>query len=119
MKPKSLAQLALFLIITAFWLKIAWPIMTKESLAIGAVGGLLIHWAFTNKRSRAVALIEPGTSGWRVMLYDMMLVSFLAALAQHAGNVSALLDALKNSVQNLALLLALVGGIGIDYSVGG
>nr|ADF80228.1 t26-4p [Thermococcus sp. 26/2] len=119
MRPKSLAQLVLFVVITAFWLKIAWPIMTKEAAVIGAVGGLTLHWAFTNKGSRAVALIEPGTSGWRVMMYDMMLVSFLAALAQHAGNVSALLDALKNSVQNSALLLALVGGIGIDYSVGG
>ncbi|WP_238516241.1 hypothetical protein [Thermococcus gammatolerans] len=79
----------------------------------------MIHWAFTNKGSRAVALIEPGTSGWRVMMYDMMFVSFLTALAQQAGDVSALLDALKTSVQNLALLLALAGGIGVDYSVGG
>ncbi len=119
MKPKSLAQLLLFILIAAFWLKVAWPIMTKESLAIGALGGLTVHWALTNKGSKAVALIEPGTSGWRVMLYDMMLVSFLAALAQQAGNFGALLDALKNSVQDLALLLALVGGIGIDYSIGG
>ena len=67
-----------------------------------------------------MALIEPGTSGWRVMLYDMMLMAFLAALAQQNGNnLTALLDALKNSVQNLALLLALTGGIGIDYSIGG
>ncbi len=117
MKTKSLAQLLLFLLITAFWLKVAWPLMTKEALALGAVGGLLVHWALTNKGSKAVALIEPGTSGWRVMLYDMMLVSFLAALAQQNG--TALLDALKNNVQNLALLLALLGGIGIDYSVGG
>ncbi|ACS33154.1 Conserved hypothetical protein [Thermococcus gammatolerans EJ3] len=119
MRSKSLAQLVLFILIAAFWYKIAWPVMTKEALALGAVGGLLIHWAFTNKGSRAVALIEPGTSGWRVMMYDMMFVSFLTALAQQAGDVSALLDALKTSVQNLALLLALAGGIGVDYSVGG
>jgi len=117
MKPRSLAQLILFLLIAAFWYKIAWPMMTKEALAAGALGGLTIHWAFTNKGSKAVALIEPGTSGWRVMLYNMMLVAFLIALAQYAG--TALLDALKNSIQNLALLLALLGGIGIDYSVGG
>ena len=117
MKPRSLAQLVLFLLITAFWLKVAWPLMTKEALAVGAVGGLTVHWALTNKGSKAVALIEPGTSGWRVMLYDMMAVAFLAALYQQNG--TALLDALKNSVQNLALLLALLGGIGIDYSVGG
>ncbi|WP_297551414.1 hypothetical protein [Thermococcus sp.] len=119
MKPKSLAQLVLFVVITAFWLKVAWPLMTKEALAIGAVGGVLMHWAVTNKGDKAVALIEPGTSGWRVMLYDMMLVAFLVALVQQAGDLTALLDALRNSVQNLALLLALMGGIGIDYSVGG
>ena len=117
MRAKSLAQLALFLIIVAFWLKIAWPSMTKEALAVGAVGGVLMHWAVTNKGKRAIVLIEPFTSGWRVLLYDMMLIAFLVALWQVHG--SALLDALKNSVQNLALLLALVGGIGIDYSVGG
>jgi len=72
MRSKSLAQLLLFIIITAFWFKIAWPLMTKESLAIGAVGGLLVHWAVTNKGNKAIALIEPGTSGWRVMLYDAL-----------------------------------------------
>ena len=117
MKPKSLAQLILFLVIAAFWFKIAWPSMTKEALAIGAVGGVLMHWAVTNKGNRAIVLIEPFTSGWRVLLYDMMLIAFLVALWQVHG--SALLDALKNSVQDFALLLALVGGIGIDYSVGG
>ena len=119
MKPKSLAQLVLFILIVIFWLKVAWPMMTKEALALGAIGGLTVHWAFTNKSSRAVALIEPLTSGWRVMLYDMMLVAFLVALVQQAGDVTALLEALKNNVQNLALLLALLGGIGIDYGVGG
>jgi len=117
MRSKSLAQLLLFIIITAFWFKIAWPLMTKEALAVGAVGGLLVHWAVTNKGNRAIVLIEPGTSGWRVMMYDMMLVAFLVALWQ--GHGTALLDALKSSVQNSALLLALVGGIGIDYGVGG
>ena len=117
MRSKSLAQLALFLVIAAFWFKIAWPSMTKEALAIGAVGGVLMHWAVTNKGNRAIVLIEPFTSGWRVLLYDMMLIAFLTALWQVHG--AALLDALKNSVQDLALLLALVGGIGIDYGIGG
>ena len=117
MKPKSLAQLLLFIVITAFWFRIAWPIMTKESLAIGAVGGVLMHWALTNKGNRNIVLIRPLTSGWRVLLYDMMLLSFIYALWQ--ANGTALLDALKTSVQNLALLLALAGGIGVDYSVGG
>ena len=120
MKPKSLAQLVLFVVITAFWLKVAWPLMTKEALAVGAVGGVLMHWAFTNKGNRAIVLIEPFTSGWRVLLYDMMLMAFLVALAQVAGfDFSAFLNTLRDSVQNLALLLALMGGIGIDYSVGG
>ena len=117
MRAKSLAQLLLFIIISAFWFKIAWPMMTKEALAVGAVGGVLMHWAVTNKGNRAVVLIEPFTSGWRVLLYDMMLLSFLTALWQVHG--AALFDALKNSVQDLALLLALLGGIGVDYSVGG
>ena len=117
MKPKTLAQLLLFIVITAFWLRVAWPLMTKEALAVGAVGGILMHWAVTNKGNRAIVLIEPFTSGWRVLLYDMMLLSFIYALWQAHG--TALLDALRNSVQNLALLLALMGGIGIDYSVGG
>ena len=117
MRAKGLAQLALFIVIAAFWFKIAWPSMTKEALAIGAVGGVLMHWAVTNKGNRAIVLIEPFTSGWRVLLYDMMLIAFLVALWQVHG--SALLDALKNSVQDFALLLALVGGIGIDYGVGG
>ena len=117
MRAKSLAQLVLFLLIAAFWFKIAWPSMTKEALAVGAVGGVIMHWAVTNKGNRAIVLIEPFTSGWRVLLYDMMLVAFLVALWQVHG--SALLDALKNSVQDFALLLALVGGIGIDYGVGG
>ncbi len=119
MKSKSLAQLVLFILIVAMWLKFAWPLMTKEALAVGAVGGVLMHWAFTNKGNRALVIIEPLTSGWRVLLYDMMLVSFLIALAQAAGDVTALLEALKDSIQDLALLLALMGGIGIDYSVGG
>ena len=117
MRAKGLAQLALFLLIAAFWFKIAWPSMTKEALAVGAVGGVIMHWAVTNKGNRAIVLIEPFTSGWRVLLYDMMLLSFLTALWQ--ANGSALLDALRNSVQDFALLLALVGGIGIDYGVGG
>jgi len=117
MKPRSFAQLLLFIIITAFWLKVAWPLMTKEALALGAVGGVLLHWGLTNKGNRNIVLIEPLTSGWRVLIYDMMLVAFLTALWQTNG--TALLDALKNSVQNLALLLALAGGIGIDYGVGG
>ena len=120
MRAKGLAQLALFIVIAAFWFKIAWPSMTKEALAVGAVGGVLMHWAVTNKGNRAIVLIEPFTSGWRVLLYDMMLLSFLTALAQVVGfDFSAFLDALKNSVQNLALLLSLIGGIGIDYGVGG
>lgn len=120
MKSKSLAQLLLFVLTVAFWLKIAWPLMTKEALAIGAIGGLTIHWAFTNKGSRAVALIEPGTSGWRVMLYDMMLVSFLVALAQHAdNNFSTLLDALWPLNEKTAVLASTLSGILIDYSIGG
>ncbi|NJE84357.1 hypothetical protein E3E23_00660 [Thermococcus sp. CX2] len=117
MKPRSLAQLILFIIVVAMWLKFAWPMMTKESLAIGAIGGLLVHWALTNKGSKAVALIEPLTSGWRVLLYDMMLVAFLAALIQQNG--SAVLEVLMDLNEKTAVLASLVGAIIVDYSVGG
>jgi len=117
MKPRSLAQLILFILITVMWLKFAWPLMTKESLAIGALGGLTMHWALTNKGKKAVALIQPGTSGWRVMLYDMMLVAFVVALYQQNG--TALLDALWPLNEKTAVLVSTLSGILIDYSVGG
>ncbi|BAD84573.1 hypothetical membrane protein, conserved [Thermococcus kodakarensis KOD1] len=117
MKTKSLIQLIIFFVLAGAWYYIAWPMMTKEALAVGAVGGVLMHWALTNKGNKALVIIEPFTSSWRVLLYDMMLLSFLAALWQ--ANGAALLDALKDSVENLALLLALLGGIGVDYGVEG
>lgn len=116
MKPKSLVQLIIFFVLAGAWYYIAWPLMTKEALAVGAFGGVLMHWALTNKGNKALVIIEPFTSSWRVLLYDMMLLSFLAALDQANG---ALLPALKDSAENLALLLALAGGIGIDYGVEG
>ncbi|NJD99527.1 hypothetical protein E3E26_06985 [Thermococcus sp. LS1] len=117
MRPRSASQLVLFFLVAAIWIYFAWPMMTKESLAIGALGGLLVHWALTNKGSKAVALIEPLTSGWRVLLYDMMLVAFLAALIQQNG--SAVLDVLWPLNEKTAVLVSLISAIVVDYSVGG
>ncbi len=119
MTAKTAVQIALFLFIAAFWYKFAWPMMSKEALAIGAIGGVLMHWAVTNKGNRDIVLIEPFTSGWRVLLYDMMLIAFITALLLHAGSVTAFLTTLQESAANFALLLALLGGIGIDYTEAG
>jgi len=117
MNAKSLLQLIIFLLILGLWYKIAWPLMSKEALAAGAVGGLLMHWALTNKGNRNIINIRPFSAGWRVLIYDMLLLSFLFALLKQSN--FALLEAFKNNVQNLILTLSLVGAIGLDYGVEG
>ncbi|MFA4700137.1 hypothetical protein [Pyrococcus kukulkanii] len=117
MNAKSLLQLIIFLLILGLWYKIAWPLMSKEALAAGAVGGLLMHWGLTNKGNRNIINIRPFSAGWRVLIYDMLLLSFLFALLKQSN--FALLEAFKNNVQNLILLMSLIGAIGIDYGVEG
>ncbi|MFA4647855.1 hypothetical protein P8X24_11535 [Pyrococcus kukulkanii] len=117
MNAKSLLQLLIFLVILGLWYKIAWPIMDKTSIAIGSVGGILLHWGLTNKGNRNIINIRPFSAGWRVLIYDMLLLSFLFALLKQSN--FALLEAFKNNVQNLILTLSLVGAIGLDYGVEG
>ncbi|BAA30299.1 hypothetical protein [Pyrococcus horikoshii] len=117
MRSKSLIQLIIFLLIVGLWFKIAWPLQDKVSLLAGAIGGLILHWALTNKGNKNVVYIKPFTAGWRVLLYDMLLLSFLIALLRNYDYT--LLDALKNNTQNLVLLLTIVGGIFIDYGMEG
>ena len=117
MNAKSLLQLIIFLLILGLWAKVAWPIQDKVSLAAGAVGGLLMHWGLTNKGNRNIINIRPFSAGWRVLIYDMLLLSFLFALLQKYD--FALLEAFKNNVQNLILALSLVGAISLDYSMEG
>lgn len=119
MKPKSLAQLMLFFIITAFWLKIAWPLMTKEAAFFGAIGGLTLHWLLTNKGNKNVVYIKPFTAGWRVLIYDILLMTWLLTLWQQAGGFSAFLEVLMDLNEKMAVLASLVGAIIVDYSVGG
>ncbi|CUX78207.1 peptidase associated/transthyretin-like domain-containing protein [Thermococcus chitonophagus] len=117
MNAKSLLQLLIFLVILGLWYKIAWPLQDKVSIAVGALGGILLHWALTNKGNRNIINIRPFSAGWRVLLYDMLLLSFLFALLKQSN--FALLEAFKNNVQNVVLTLSLVGAIGLDYGVEG
>ncbi|ALM76207.1 hypothetical protein [Thermococcus barophilus] len=119
MNTKSAVQLLIFVLIAGFFAKTAWGMITKEAAFFGAILGITMHWLLTNKGNKNVVYIKPLSAGWRVLIYDILLCTWLIALYQQAGSFSALFDALKNNVQNLALLLALLGGIGIDYSVGG
>ncbi|MFA4663367.1 hypothetical protein [Pyrococcus kukulkanii] len=117
MNAKSLLQLIIFLLILGLWAKVAWPIQDKVSLAAGTIGGLILHWGLTNKGNKNVVYIKPFSAGWRVLIYDMLLLSFLFALLKQSN--FALLEAFKNNVQNLILTLSLVGAIGLDYGVEG
>lgn len=119
MKPKSLAQLLLFGVIAIFWLKIAWDSLTKEAAFFGAILGITLHWALTNKGNKNVVYIKPLTAGWRVLIYDMLFLTCLIALYQTAGNFSAFLSSLAALNERTVLLAAILAGIITDYLVGG
>ena len=119
MKSKSLIQLILFVLIVAFFSYVAWDSITKEAAFFGAIGGLTLHWALTNKGNKNVIYIKPLTAGWRVLIYDILLVTWLIALYQQAGSFNAFLSSLMALNEKTALLVALVGGIITDYSVKG
>lgn len=116
---KSLVQLILFILIIAFFGYVAWDSITKEAAFFGALGGITLHWLLTNKGNRNIIYIKPLTAGWRVLIYDILLVTWLIALYQLAGSFEAFPNSLLAINEQTALVLALVGGIGIDYSVGG
>ena len=116
MKSKSLIQLILFVLIVAFFSYVAWDSITKEAAFFGAIGGLTLHWALTNKGNKNVIYIKPLTAGWRVLIYDILLATWLIALYQSAGNFDAFLDSLLALNEKTALLMALVGGIFTDYA---
>jgi len=116
MKSKSLIQLILFLLIVAFFAYVAWDSITKEAAFFGALAGLTLHWALTNKGNKNVIYIKPFTAGWRVLIYDILLATWLIALYQSAGNFDAFLDGLLALNEKTALVMALVGGIFTDYA---
>ena len=115
MKSKSLIQLILFLLIVAFFAYVAWDSITKEAAFFGALTGITLHWLLTNKGNKNVIYIRPLTAGWRVLIYDILLATWLIALYQSAGNFDAFLDSLLALNEKTALLMALVGGILVDY----
>ena len=116
MKSKSLIQLVVFVLIVAFFSYVAWDSITKEAAFFGAIGGLTLHWALTNKGNKNVIYIKPLTAGWRVLIYDILLVTWLIALYQSAGNFDAFLDSLLALNEKTALVMTLVGGIFTDYA---
>ena len=116
MKSKSLIQLILFLLILAFFAYVAWDSLTKEAAFFGALAGITLHWLLTNKGNKNVIYIKPLTAGWRVLIYDILLATWLIALYQSAGNFDAFLDGLLALNEKTALLMALVGGIFTDYA---
>jgi len=119
MKSKSLVQLVLFVLIAVFFGYVAWDNITKEAAFFGAIGGITLHWLLTNKGNKNVIYIKPLTAGWRVLIYDILLTTWLIALYQQAGNFSAFLSSLMALNEETALLVAILAGIIIDYGVGG
>ena len=116
MKSKSIVQLILFGLILAFFAYVAWDSITKEAAFFGALAGLTLHWALTNKGNKNVIYIKPLTAGWRVLIYDILLATWLIALYQSAGNFDAFLETLTTMSEQTALILALIGGIFTDYA---
>ncbi len=119
MKSKSLVQLILFILIIAFFGYVAWDSLTKEAAFFGAIGGITLHWLLTNKGNKNVVYIKPFTAGWRVLIYDILLMTWLLTLWQQAGNFSAFLSSLAALNEKTALLASIFLGIVTDYSVGG
>ncbi|WP_324734947.1 hypothetical protein VFC49_07025 [Thermococcus sp. SY098] len=119
MKSKSLIQLILFITVIGIFAKFGWSIITKEAAFFGAIGGLILHWALTNKGNRNIINIRPLSAGWRVLIYDILLCTFLIALLQQAGSFSTFLSSLAALNEKTALVVvALVAGIITDYAVG-
>ena len=116
MKSKSLIQLILFGLILIFFGYVAWNSITKEAAFFGALAGITLHWLLTNKGNKNVIYIRPFTSGWRVLIYDILLATWLIALYQNTGNFDAFLDSLLALNEKTALVMALVGGIFTDYA---
>ena len=116
MKSKSWIQLILFGLIVAFFAYVAWDSITKEAAFFGALAGITLHWLLTNKGNKNVIYIRPFTAGWRVLIYDILLATWLIALYQNTGNFDAFLDSLLALNEKTALVMALVGGIFTDYA---
>lgn len=114
MKAREAFQLAIFFAILAAYYWVAWPILTKEALAVGTIAGILLHWGLTNKGNRDIVNLHPLGGGFRVLFYDILLATLLAALAL-AGQLSLLWTAAEFA----GLSALLVGAILLDYGIKG
>ena len=115
MKAQNAAQLALFFLVLALFGVILWDSVTKTAAVLGVIGGLLIHYGITNKGNKAIVNIKPLSGGFRVLIYDMLLVAALATIYEAAGNLSAFLGTLASMNANTAVLAAIVVGLVTDY----
>lgn len=113
MKAKNLAQLGLFLLVTALFIHLGY--YKTEYGLIGAIGGLLVHYALTNKGNKNIINIRPLGAGFRVLLYDIYLITLLVALYTEAGDLSAFLDVLKTVTEKTVLLGLVALGLVVDY----
>lgn len=112
MKASTAFQLLVFLGLLVGYYYVAWPLLTKEALAVGTVLGILMHWGLTNKGNRDIVNLHPFGGGF---FYDILLATLLTALVQQG-----MLSELQKAPSDLGLLAAaLLGAIPMDYSMGG
>jgi len=114
MNARGAFQLLVFLGILAGYYYVAWPILTKEALAVGTVLGILMHWGLTNKGNRDIVNLHPFGGGFRVLFYDILLATLLTALV-----LGGQLSLLWTATEFAGLAVLLVGAILLDYSVKG
>ena len=105
MRALDVIQFGLFLVV----LYMAWTgelIQDARLVFLGALLGLLAHWALTNKGNRNIVNIRPLGAGFRVLVMDMILSI-------------ALLNGFILKSWDLVLILLSLGAILIDYGLGG
>jgi len=106
MRALSIIQILLFFAVS-FYLVYKGIILT-EYLVFGVFVGLILHWSLTNKGNKNIVNIRPLSAGFRVLLYDIYLVTLL---------IRGFLEGFSNEI--IFLCVILVGLIILDYFVEG
>ncbi|ACV25400.1 hypothetical protein [Methanocaldococcus fervens] len=106
MRALSIIQILLFFAVS-FYLVYKGIILT-EYLVFGVIFGLLIHWSLTNKGNKNIVNIKPLSASFRVLLYDVYLVTLL---------IRGFLEGFSQDLTFLCVIL--VGLIILDYFVEG
>lgn len=105
MRVLDIIQSGLFLVV----LYLSWTrelIQDARLVFLGALLGLLVHWALTNKGNRNIVNIRPLGAGFRVLVMDMVLII-------------ALLNGFLLKGWDFVLIPLSAGAILLDYSLGG